>query len=95
MEKAIKKAIEGGFEVGKSIYPFLEDGVLKRAFEDRCLLDPLFWQALGKAEGWTKVLLSSANEETWQLEWERNWHDFIDHLIEDKDINTFFEELLN
>lgn len=47
--------------------------------------DPLFWQALIKKEG---VFAGKAY-------WLWGWHDFIDHLAEGKDADSFFNKLLN
>ncbi len=52
------------------------------------LLDRLFWQALGKAEGWNENRDSISNN------WNFYWHKFIDHLATGGNINSFFEELL-
>lgn len=53
MEEVIKKAIEGGWTNFKPNFLLGEaefiDGVMKR---NVFILDPLFWQALGKACGW-------------------------------------------
>lgn len=86
---------------------------------NKCLLDPLFWQALGKALGWSDVmaiiesdvmamienenilskLLAHAIKESrekigYYPMWVYRWHKFIDNLVEGKDIESFFEELL-
>ncbi len=47
MEKAIRKAIEGGYKIEWSM-----DVAVNGYYRSHILLDPLFWQALGKAEGW-------------------------------------------
>ena|SRR3990167_3010575 len=100
METAIKKAIEGGYRKGhiwgveNNIYILQNEkgdryGTL---FVEQILLDPLFWQALGKAEGWGVEPSGS----TWQGEeqWKIYWHSFIDHHAEGKDIDSFFKDLL-
>ncbi len=110
MKEAIQKAIEGGYkdrhiwgiEDGKYI---LQGDAGERAghlTEEQILLDPLFWQAVGKAMGWggfdTKYLHSQAEvEASSQMppnEWRDHWHRFIDHLAEGKDAESFFKELL-
>ncbi len=48
METAIKKAIEGGY----SKPPFYGERFIQRMSERSILLDPLFWQCLGKSLGW-------------------------------------------
>lgn len=59
------------------------------------LLDPLFWQALGKGLGWRDYDRSYNQAD--QLEVERvylkHWHRFIDHLASNGDIDSFFNEL--
>lgn len=56
MDKIIQKAIEGGFKgeylLGKDEYYGLCWEIESQSF----LLDPLFWQALGKACGWENSL---------------------------------------
>ena len=53
------------------------------------LCDPDFWSALGKARGWRTIQHSDLiGDET--VQWKVNWHRFIDHLAEGKDIESFF-----
>jgi hypothetical protein len=49
MKKIINKAIEGGYETNTHFLNSEDD--TKRLFR-WCVLDPLFWQALGKSCGW-------------------------------------------
>lgn len=84
MEQAIKIAIENGYS-GKVMfehYPPEGDEV------NHFLLDPLFWQSLGKGLGWGKgrpgLLI---------YEWLYHWHKFIDHLASGKDPEEFFSQL--
>lgn len=54
MENIIKKAIEGGWNPNKielSI-PQNKDWFIKNVDKKKTILDPLFWQSLGKACGW-------------------------------------------
>ncbi|MDE2098547.1 MAG: hypothetical protein KGL39_14935 [Patescibacteria group bacterium] len=64
IENAVKKAIEGGFDPYKNVGDFwmlagTGDGSLKRMADgwnvpvERILLDPTFWQSLGKYLGWS------------------------------------------
>lgn len=79
MKDAIQKAIEGGwkYNYSKDIY---------------CLwLDPLFWQALGKQQGWSEETDFS---DIYDKEWTYNLHQFIDHTIEGGEIEDFFKELI-
>lgn len=60
--------------------------------------DPLFWQCLGKAEGWDNT--SGTEGGCWEcgasLEgWKSSWHDFTQHLIAGKDAESFFREILS
>lgn len=112
MEQAIKKAIEGGYRkdivedhadlcsCGGSTTCAGKDHYKNGNFYKICL-DPLFWQALGKAEGWKNTgvfracLCAEKKFHTHEIEeWEVRWHSFIDHLIAGKDIDSFFNELL-
>lgn len=101
MEKAIRTAIEGGY-----IYKRWNENIpmydLHPTEYSDIFLDPLFWQALGKALGWDekdKELKTSYHDgvgfvSPWP-HWKYFWHLFIDHCAEGKDIDSFFEELLN
>jgi hypothetical protein len=129
MEKAIQKAIEGGwnafdlchkacvtpasFQINGDLIEFFEDeykdeGVVEFDIE-KCFLDPLFWQALGKSFGWEEMYCTSGDgcEYPWgsgmheygcnwtgKNEWKEQWHSFIDHLAEGKSAESFFETLL-
>ena len=109
MEKAIKKAIEGGYD---------NTDEFGREFKiEKILLDPLFWQALGKAEGWCcdntcdkghiPLGMLEDGDVEWggcskcvtggvyvPHDWRTYWHSFIDHLASGGEINKFFNELL-
>lgn len=85
MEKAIQKAIEGGYSMMQ-----WEEKYMPEIYESY-LLDPLFWQAIGKTMGWEKFYTPYLRGQT---EWQSNWHRFIDHLAEGKDAENFFNELL-
>lgn len=103
MEQAIKKAIEGGWKPTKYLdygndkqMLGLEIFISKHA-QSMALLDPLFWQALGKADGWKKLHMIDIRRgsETSQHYWLYQWHRFINHLAEGKDIDSFFNELFH
>lgn len=81
MNKAIKRAIEGGYRD----YTETSSSSTQKYHSD-ILLDPFFWQALAKSEGW-----EDGNGSTW---WQYQMHRFIDHIIEGKEINSFFDNLL-
>jgi hypothetical protein len=77
IEQAIKEAVEkGGYEI-----TFDHEHEYKHGSYGRFLLDPSFWQALGKAKGWNIGTV------------EINWHRLIDHLAEGKDAESFFAAL--
>jgi len=91
IQEAIEKAIEGGWEKDGFVCQGELIGV-----EEIALLDPLFWQALGKAMGWeTRITFYNSfiggkeNNDPWRLE----MHRFIDHLAEGKTIESYFETL--
>lgn len=77
IQQALQKAKENGYIEG----PTNGEGV--DSWPEVALIDPLFWQSLGKAMGWSPMY----------GEWKTKWHRFIDHLAEGKDINSFFENL--
>jgi hypothetical protein len=108
MEKAIKKAIEGGLEIAiiKSNPKITKEGVdmvveqMAKSHKD-FLLNPLFWKALGKACGWfypdgrsVAKYINNDPKRTQKDLWLWHWHRFIDHLAEGKDEESFFNELL-
>ncbi len=96
MEKAIKKAIDGGYgKKATEFTPIFTDAEDIKQWYDgyktaikHLVLDPLFWQALGKTEEW-KI---NCNEHKYA--WEHYWHNFIDHIAQGKDIDSFFNNLL-
>lgn len=92
MKQAIQKAIEGGYKCVES--EVLADGVWADLFRKAILLDPLFWQALGKAMGWGMKGLYEGEKGQVMEYWIAVWHTFIDHLAEGKSADEFFTELL-
>ena len=100
IEKAIKEAVEkGGLDL--EIQPFLfEEGSLSNVGLARIFIDPLFWQALGKARGWgigQDFAVDHLTKEygNWIAghSWGWYWHSFIDHLAEGKSAEDFFKDL--
>ena len=81
---AIQKAVEGGWDSEECQVPI---GARGRFNYDRAWLDPTFWQALGKTEGWAETMFpltfshreDGLNEET--LYWKgENGHQYVPHL---------------
>lgn len=106
MEQAIKKAIKGGWKpLGEAVHKnFLDKkwGISEinanYYHQPTWLLQPSFWQCLGKAMGWKEYLeaggLTTDEEYCMDLGWRVVWHSFIDHLSHGKDAESFFNELL-
>lgn len=91
MEKAIKKALEGGYSLSgyskSNPKTYIAD---EKQYE--LFLDPLFWQCLGKQQGWAK-----REDRTFEAEmecWQARQHGLIDYINAGKSIDSFFEELL-
>lgn len=109
MEEAIKKVIEEGYEFEihrhnpnfKNYLVETQAELLVNAEKD-FLLDPLFWKALGKVEGWNDADRKRKDDAyetlgaslTFPDTWKVKWHSFIDHLARGGDIDTFFDNLL-
>ena len=108
MEEAIERAIEGGWRRGER-HVFI--GISQFDVHDdpeAIILDPLFWQALGKADGWryrcegcgSEIYLDQfvcdqcEQKMTYKAGWYHYWHQLIDHLSENKPIDDFFNNLL-
>jgi len=93
LQKAIEKAIEGGFK-----------GLRANKYE--YFLDPLFWQSLGKAMGWKekgdtskpffgKIQTGDVGLQIIQVEeYLYQWHRLIDHLAKGGTAESFFETLI-
>jgi len=96
MEKAIKKAIKGGYNgVALPNNQWIGIQVIIKEYYAWILLDPLFWQALGKVEGWIDDVDNEYGLTPIVIcEWKENWHKFIDHLVNGGNIDKFFDKLL-
>lgn len=88
MDKFIQGAIKEGY---KNEVLFSNGDMKYQHSREVILLDPEFWKLGGKSEGWGKGLTKFGKS----VVWKRNWHDFIDHLANGGEINSFFEDLLN
>lgn len=98
METALKRAIEAGWPMIEGIPTYPEIG-RKKAFACMILLDPAFWQALGKAEGWPTAEREEMrgiepNDVSAAFGWLKYWHRFLDHLASGKSADEFFEEII-
>ena len=82
MQQAIKKAREGGY-ISINLSPEIFS-------EGNLLIDPLFWKALGKTEGWNKGVPRQISNG----EWKYQMHCFIDHIISGGSVDSFFNNLL-
>jgi hypothetical protein len=93
LETCIREAVENGGYPGSGYFSYKSLGAKQQA-ENYMLLDPLFWQSLGRARGWHKEPF--AMNGAWLMadsEWKLNWFRFIDHLAEGKDAESFFAAL--
>lgn len=57
---------------------------------EEILLDPLFWQSLGKSMGWEKGIDTYPYKNS---AWKEKWHSLIDHLASGGSIEDFFNEI--
>lgn len=93
--QAIQKGIEGGYK-NELVEHWVVSGGSSGGEVEKFFLDPLFWQALGKALGWEKcpktgkLNCKQCSKDVWLME----WHGFIDHIAKNKDPDEFFKELL-
>jgi hypothetical protein len=97
LEQAITDALAQGYQPSIEEIPeaasFSALQILV-AMKSDVFLDPGFWQALGRARGWTtdedgKYWKGTVAE--WKANyWKTHWHSFIDHLAAGKDIEVFF-----
>jgi hypothetical protein len=70
------------------------------ACDNSFLLNPAFWQCLGKALGWDSVgakcwfcEMHGSARYSGKPEWLYHWHRFIDHLADGKTAEEFFASL--
>lgn len=114
VEQAIKDAVEKGgwIYLGEHV-PYipedlkapgiaqftLEDGINFLITKEQALLDPAFWQALGKAWGWAIHKTPCGCDECSpsivdrKTGWNVHWHRLIDHLASGKSVEDFFATL--
>ena len=96
IEQAIQKAIESGFPIyGKTDVGFFEEfSPVDWAYE--FLLDPEFWQSLGKAMGWAEkqcVCNGYSSQCACDPQWLNQQHELIDHIADGGTIESYFEKL--
>lgn len=94
IQEAIQLAIKSGYR-GKEVWANLDGSkwsVNALYPISDILLNPLFWLNLGKALRWEKV--SNLDKVALVGGWQYQMHRFIDHLIEGKDAESYFEALL-
>jgi len=53
---------------------------------EEILLDPLFWQALGKSLGWSGTICVDWEGEANMLLWKYYWHRLIDLLATQREV---------
>lgn len=113
MEEAITRAIEGGWKpIPKWIeVKYINDEVVfvlsrntngydhfNLSYKE-VVVDPLFWQALGKSLGWegSKFYPYDETRRRGEMMSEAKWYSrcFWNHLWEGKDIDSFFTSLLS
>lgn len=100
IEQAIRDAIEKGGYERYAFFAFNEDRIIADLEKDAVLLDPSFWQALGKALKWKHFTSNAKPTPSHKscsqfCNWKAYWHRFIDHLAEGKDAEPFFASLTN
>lgn len=103
IQEAIEKAVQGGWDKSTAEYDFDPSGGAVELMLADAFLDPLFWQSLGKAIGWSESVdefdgsknfePGSYNYRNGITEWKYQWHRFIDHLAEGKNAESFFKNL--
>lgn len=98
-KEAISRAIEEGWGVGKTETPreliplFLQEHPER---EYQVILDPEFWQALGKSCGWDegKIERELYPKWPWQWMWQHIAHEFYDLILTGCSTDEFWEEIL-
>ena len=55
------------------------------------VLDPSFWQSLGKAMGWPTF--NKFEKDKVEYSWKNHWHRLVSHLAEGGTIETYFNGL--
>lgn len=110
LNEAIEKAIKGGYnafewydsierienpkELYGGVWGYDKEGSGHHIALSEILINPLFWQSLGKAMGVKNNMIGSCDGCGADLGgWKYQQHRFIDHLQDGKSIESFFEQL--
>jgi hypothetical protein len=108
IEEALKKATAGGYHIYGSdgmdtYYEGASNAYSAWTRKDNAstfviaveetFLDPAFWQALGKAVGWSEETEAVVRYRVTEPAWQSYWHRFIDYLAEGNTAESFFEQL--
>jgi hypothetical protein len=103
--KAIEKAVEGGWEPSDNPiedWAVAEKMIGREMLEARTICDLSFWQALGKVMGWPEKYewaeADSKNTgdeiEKEELAWKYNAHRFYELILTECDAKAYWDELL-
>lgn len=98
-EDAIKQAVKAGYQridpIPGVTAAMAKDGpYLSKHGLEKILLDPLFWQALGKARGWKNSTFYEVYVGgTIYGEWMRKALDYFETVLSGGDIQKYFESL--
>lgn len=85
IQKAIESAIEGGFMPDVMNWDTVSH---RELYIKSFMLNPKFWQALGKTMEWKEWPGLDKD-----AEWYTEWHRMIDMLVDSKTIEQSFETL--
>ncbi len=107
IKQAIQRAIDNGWRYGGCRVMLLKradtfpapviavhiyNGIRFGLTAEQVVLDPKFWEALGRAEGWGKYTGEKSTLEDRET-WKDKMHRMIDALIAGKSLEEFFKEL--
>jgi len=91
IETTINEAIEGEYNIKPYQFTISHGNYYEECcsfdgwkYSSRLLLDPKFWQAVGKTRGWSKYISAVGQP---SMMWKSMWHRFIDHLADGKTID--------
>ena len=99
-QQAIQYAIEKGYKYTSQLFGLdilIQNQKLNREIHLRfVLLDPLFFQALGKKLGWAIITCDNfgKGDVNCNPSWLYHQHRLIDWIAERKDIESFFAEII-